>query len=158
MQWFPNSIQKIFELALENKSLFEEKAAKKGVEINIQVEMETFVLVDRNMITTVMRNLISNAVKFTNSGDKIEISTKKDIDQIEIIIKDTGIGIPEKNIGQIFRIDSNFSTQGTAEEVGTGLGLIISREFVEKNGGTINVKSTEGEGSQFVFTVPTYKE
>ncbi len=148
----------IFELAVENKSLFEEKAHKKGVTLHINVDMETFAMVDRNMITTVMRNLISNAVKFTNTGDKIEIGAQKSDHQIKISIADSGIGIPEKNLDKIFRIDSNLSTHGTDDEAGTGLGLIISKEFVEKNGGTIHVESTEGKGSQFIFTVPTFKE
>ena len=71
---------------------------------------------------------------------------------------DTGVGIPSENIDKIFRIDSHISTQGTMDEAGTGLGLTISREFVEKNGGTINVKSKEGNGTEFTFTVPVYKD
>lgn len=148
----------IFELAVENKALFEEKAAKKGVEINLEVAMQTFALIDRNMITTVLRNLVSNAVKFTNAGDQININAIKVNDHIEINVTDTGIGIPKENQNKIFRIDSNLSTQGTSDEAGTGLGLIISREFVEKNGGTIHVESTEGNGSKFIFTVPMFKE
>ena len=77
---------------------------------------------------------------------------------IEISVNDTGIGIPKENVEKIFMIDSNISTPGTEEEEGTGLGLIISREFIEKNGGTINVNSIEGKGTQFMFTVPIYKD
>ena len=148
----------IFELAIENMNLFQENADKKGVKIDTNVKMNLFAFIDRNMITTVLRNLISNSIKYTNKGDNINIEAKYINKHIEISVTDNGIGIPEKNIDKIFRIDSDISTQGTANEAGTGLGLIISREFVEKNGGTINVKSKEGNGAQFMFTVPIYKE
>jgi signal transduction histidine kinase len=147
----------IYELAVENKAMFENKAAKKGVKIVVDIPMDTYANVDRNMISTVIRNLVSNAVKFTNNGDKITISSEHVNNAIHINITDTGIGIPDKNLDKIFRIDSNLSTQGTADEAGTGLGLIISKEFVEKNGGTIHVESAEGKGSKFTFTVPTLK-
>jgi len=148
----------LFEIAIENKAYFEEKAGKKGVHINILVPHKTFAFADKNMINTVVRNLVSNAVKFTNSGDLITIDAaiKKDI--IEVIVSDTGVGIPDNNVTGLFRIDSNVSTQGTNEEQGTGLGLIITREFVEKNGGTIYVESEESKGTKFIFTVPMYKE
>ncbi len=148
----------IFELAVENMDLFQEKAEKKGVKIDMNIKMGLLAFIDRNMINTVLRNLISNSVKFTNSGDSINIEAKSFNEHIEIIVTDTGIGVPEENLEKIFKIDSHISTQGTADEIGTGLGLIISREFVEKNGGTINVKSKEGNGTQFMFTVPVYKE
>ncbi len=157
MEVKPEKVE-VFELAIENMNLFQEKAEKKGVKINANIKMGLFAYVDRNMINTVLRNLISNSVKFTNSGDIINIEAESINEHIEIIVTDTGIGVPEENLKKIFKIDSHISTQGTADEVGTGLGLIISREFVEKNGGTINVKSKEGNGTQFMFTVPVYKE
>ena len=110
------------------------------------------------MIGTVLRNLISNAVKFTNSGDQILIDAQVVDQNVEICVSDTGIGIAEKNIEMMFKIDSHLSTPGTADETGTGLGLIISREFVEKNSGAIFVKSTEGKGAEFKFTIPVYKD
>ena len=133
-------------------------AAKKGVNINVDIPIRTNAFIDRNMITTVLRNLISNAVKFTSSGDQIVLETSLNESLIEISIKDSGVGIPQKNIDNIFKIDSNLSTHGTADEQGTGLGLIISREFVEKNGGTICVESEEGKGTKFTFTVPIYND
>jgi len=148
----------VLELAIENINLFKEMADKKGVRIDANVKMDLLAFIDRNMICTVFRNLISNSIKFTNPGDIINIEAKSINEHIEIIVTDTGIGVPEENLEKIFKIDSNISTQGTADETGTGLGLIISREFVEKNGGTINVKSKEGNGAQFMFTVPIYKE
>jgi signal transduction histidine kinase len=148
----------VFELAFENITLYQEDANKKGVKLESNVKMHTFISADRNMITTVLRNLISNAIKFTNHGDKIVLDTFKADEYIEISVADTGIGIPEKNLEKIFAIDSNLSTQGTADESGTGLGLILSREFIEKNGGTISVKSKEGNGTTFTFKVPVYKD
>lgn len=157
MEVKPEKVE-VFELAIENMNLFQEKAEKKGVKINANVKMGLFAYIDKNMICTVLRNLISNSVKFTNSGDIINIEAKSINEHIEIMVTDTGIGVPEEKLEKIFKIDSHISTQGTADEIGTGLGLIISREFVEKNGGTINVKSKEGNGTQFMFTVPIYKE
>lgn len=148
----------IFELAVENKSFIENKANEKGVSIDIDVPVRTFAYCDKNMTTTVLRNLLSNAVKFTNSGDKVIISTLYKEDFIEIGVSDSGIGIPEQNLRRMFKIDSNISTQGTAEEQGSGLGLIIAKEFVEKNGGTISVESEEGKGTKFKFTVPVFND
>jgi len=148
----------IFGLAVESVSFFKDKALEKGLKINTDVKMETYALIDKNMITTVLRNLVSNSIKFTNKGDDINISAYVNDKFIEVSVIDTGVGIPVENIDKIFRIDSHISTQGTMDEAGTGLGLTISREFVEKNGGTINVKSTEGSGTEFTFTVPIYKD
>lgn len=148
----------VFELAIENLNLFQENANKKGINLVSNVKMQTYIFADRNMITTVLRNLISNSIKFTNRGDFITLEAIKLNENVEISVTDTGIGIPEKNLKKIFNIDANISTQGTEDEPGTGLGLIISREFVEKNGGTIYVKSQEGKGTQFSFKIPVYKD
>ena len=118
----------IFELVNENIVFFQENAATKGVEIYSNVDRILNAIIDKNMITTVFRNLISNAIKFTNRGDNITINAKKIDGYIEISVEDSGIGIPEQNLNQIFKIDSNISTQGTAEEPGTGLGLIIRKK------------------------------
>ncbi|MDA3952592.1 MAG: ATP-binding protein [Bacteroidales bacterium] len=148
----------IFDLARENTDIFLEIAEKKGVILESKITSDLYAFIDRNMITTVLRNLISNSIKFTNSNDIISLEAKVNKDFIEISVIDSGVGIPKNSIDKIFKIDSNISTQGTKEETGTGLGLIISSEFVEKNGGTIIVKSEEGEGTQFMFTVPLYKD
>ena len=148
----------VFELVFENMNLFQEKLEKKNIRMDSKVRIGLFAFIDKNMISTVLRNLISNSIKFTNSGGEITVDGKINNEVIEISVTDTGVGIPENNIDEIFKIDSNISTQGTEDEPGTGLGLIISREFVEKNGGSINVKSKEGIGTQFMFTVPVYKD
>ena len=114
------------------------------------------IYVDTNMISTVLRNLMTNALKFTHRGGNVTISASERDSFIQIDVKDSGIGIDKENIDKVFRIDSNMSTTGTDEELGTGLGLIISKEFVENNGGTIKVESEIGKGSTFTFTVPAY--
>jgi signal transduction histidine kinase len=148
----------LLDLATENINIFQEMAEKKGVNLESKINAGLYANIDKNMITTVIRNLISNSIKFTNTNDRIILDAKKNNEFIEVSVTDTGIGIPDINIDKIFRIDSNISTQGTAEEAGTGLGLIISHEFVEKNGGTIVVKSVEGKGTEFMFTVPIFTD
>lgn len=148
----------ISEIISENFRFHQEDANNKNIKLVSNVQVNTFAFIDRNMITTVLRNLISNSIKFTNNGGIINVEANIGKDDIEISVIDNGVGISEVNIKKIFNINSNLSTQGTADEPGTGLGLIISKEFVEKNGGTISVKSKEGKGTQFIFTVPVYKD
>ena len=107
------------------------------------------------MINSVIRNLMTNAVKFTDKDRKVEVKIQTRDDDIEVSITDEGIGIPEENMGKLFRIDEKIKSTGTAGEKGTGLGLIICKEFVEKNGGKITVKSKLGHGTTFRFTIPT---
>jgi PAS domain S-box-containing protein len=132
-------------------------AEKKKIEIKSHVKKNYFAYADRNMITTVIRNLISNAIKFTDSNGKIEIACDRNEDSVEITISDNGIGINKENLDNLFRIDSYYSTSGTLGESGTGLGLIICKEFIEKNGGNIKVVSEEGKGSAFTFNLPAAK-
>lgn len=148
----------LYELFIENKNLLEDKSIKKDIKINVESISKEYAFIDRNMISTVIRNLLSNAVKFTKSGGEINLRTNKQGDHFKVEISDNGIGIPEENLIKIFKIDANISTLGTEEESGTGLGLIISKEFVEKNNGTISVSSKEGEGTTFQFTVPVYND
>ncbi len=115
------------------------------------------VYADENMIRTVLRNLLSNAIKFSNKEGSInfEINSKKDF--VEIKVSDSGVGISEEDLLKLFKIDSNFTTPGTANEKGTGLGLHLCKEFVEKCGGKIRVESVLGNGTSFYFTVPKNK-
>jgi two-component system sensor histidine kinase/response regulator len=148
----------IFEIAVENINLFKATAQEKGVNLVFNVDIGTYAVVDKNMISTVLRNLVSNAIKFTKEGGKVVIESNKIDNFIEVSVLDTGVGIPEENKKKIFEIDNNISTLGTNDEVGTGLGLIIVREFIEKNGGSIKVDSTEGVGTKFSFTIPAFRE
>jgi signal transduction histidine kinase len=112
------------------------------------------VYADKNMVRTIIRNLISNAIKYTKLDGFIRITNYCDKNSCKISVVDNGIGIPLQNLEKIFRIDESFSTSGTENEKGTGLGLILCKEFVEKNGGKIWVESSENEGSTFSFTLP----
>ena len=105
------------------------------------------------MINTILRNLLANAIKFTPQLGKIFVSLAKNDEFYEVSIKDNGIGIAEENIHKLFRIDSKFTTLGTEKERGTGLGLILCKEFVEKHGGRIWAKSELGKGSTFIFSL-----
>jgi signal transduction histidine kinase/ligand-binding sensor domain-containing protein len=109
---------------------------------------------DKNMIEMVIRNLITNAIKFTPKDGKIYVSLKENNRDLRVDIRDNGVGITPENQQKLFKIDSNFSNKGTNGEEGTGLGLIICKEFIEKNNGRIWVESKPGEGSSFFFTIP----
>lgn len=109
---------------------------------------------DTNMIRTVLRNLVTNALKFTDPRGTIQLNAEESKHHIKIIVQDNGKGMDSESLKEIFRNDVNHKSLGTLNEEGTGLGLIICKEFVEKNGGQINVESTLGEGSKFIFTIP----
>ena len=109
---------------------------------------------DKAMINTILRNLVSNAIKFTQPGGRINILCEANQNKVNISIKDTGIGISKSSIGKLFRIDTNYSTPGTINETGTGLGLILCKEFINKHKGEIWVESEPGQGSTFCFSIP----
>jgi signal transduction histidine kinase len=142
-------------IALENINLLEQQAIKKNLILFSTINDDLQVFADKNMMKTIVRNLLSNAIKFTPSGGKIIVEAIPSPDYVEIIITDTGIGIPENIINKLFRIDTNITTEGTEHEKGTGLGLILCKEFVEKHGGKIWAESIIKEGSTFHFTIPT---
>ena len=109
------------------------------------------------MLKTVLRNLVTNAIKFTNKGGVITINAEQADSNLAISVHDKGIGIAPDNLAKLFDITEVISTSGTAEETGTGLGLLICKEFVEKHGGEIWVESEVGKGSRFIFTIPIAK-
>jgi signal transduction histidine kinase len=129
-------------------------AELKSISIRKLLLDNTLVYADKYMIGTVLRNLITNAIKFTKQGGEIIISVTGSQNAHTISVKDTGIGISETITGTLFKIGQYYSTSGTENEKGTGLGLIICKEFVEKHGGKIWVESKEGEGTRFSFTIP----
>ena len=105
------------------------------------------------MTKSVLRNLISNAIKFSEKDGVVSINAVMRNDTLEVKIKDTGIGIPHNNIQYLFNIDKNISRCGTAGEKGTGLGLVLCKELIEKQGGFLGIESEEGKGSTFHFTL-----
>jgi len=137
-----------------NVELVGDNARVKKINIFSDLDELTTVFADIDMIDTVIRNLLTNAVKFTPANGKVEICAKTQGSEVEISISDTGVGINAANIDKLFRIEVFFSTSGTADEQGTGLGLTLCQEFVEKNGGTIGVESEEGKGSRFYVRLP----
>ncbi len=132
-------------------------ANKKGVKLRNDIAPSTFVHADRNMITTVLRNLVSNAIKFTNPGGEIVVSVNNVNSVVEVNVADNGIGMSSECLSKLFRIDTYYSSSGTMGESGTGLGLIICKEFVEKNHGRIRASSQEGEGTTLTFTLSAAK-
>jgi len=129
-------------------------AVAKNITINYYIADRIKVFADIDMIKTVLRNLISNALKFTNSGGTINVSSEENSENVTISISDNGVGIKAENIKKLFNISEVITTKGTAEETGTGLGLLLCKEFVEKHGGKIWVESEVGKGSEFKFTLP----
>ncbi|MEN8116655.1 MAG: HAMP domain-containing sensor histidine kinase, partial [Bacteroidota bacterium] len=133
-----------------------EAAMKKNILIEVLSGQEICIYADVNMFSTIIRNLVANAIKFTNGNGGVTIQIKQEKGFCKISVKDNGVGIPKENISKIFRIDSNVSTRGTDGEKGTGLGLILCKEFIEKHGGKLWVESESGKGSNFVFTLPLF--
>ncbi|MFO7655779.1 MAG: HAMP domain-containing sensor histidine kinase, partial [Bacteroidales bacterium] len=126
---------------------------EKKLKVIREIPVNIHVYADKNMINTVLRNLLTNAIKFSQNGD-IRITVAKSDNLVVCRISDSGVGITESRLKTIFEIDNSKSTEGTKGESGTGLGLIICKEFVEKNRGKISVESEEGKGSTFSFTIP----
>jgi len=146
------------DLVEETVTLLNSQALNKNIKLTNNVRDNLFAFADTNMILTVLRNLISNAIKFTKKGGVVKIEGRKEHDQIVIDVIDNGVGIDEDDIPKIFRIDIKHSTSGTEGERGTGLGIILCKEFIEKNNGTLNIKSKLNEGSTFSFTLPAATE
>jgi signal transduction histidine kinase len=140
----------------ESLELVQEMAHRKGIETVLNFQEDLVVFADQNMLESAIRNVALNAVKFTNKGGKITISARAvSRNSVEISIKDTGIGMDREIQNKLFRIDEHNSRPGTEGEASTGLGLLLSKEFIEKHGGKIWVESEEGKGSTFFFTFPS---
>lgn len=142
------------EVVEEVIELLIEMANSKRIDLINCVSDQIIVSADQDMLKTILRNLVSNALKFTSTNGKVEIRAISRPDKIEITVNDTGTGIKKDDLDKLFKIGSNCSQQGTQNEKGTGLGLILCREFVEKHGGRIWVESEVGKGSSFSFTLP----
>ena len=128
-------------------------AIKKKIEIKEEIEDNSFVFADQDMLRSIIQNLISNALKFTFEGGTITISSQREGSFVKTFVKDNGVGMDEGTIKKLFLLTEKKSSLGTNKETGTGLGLIIVKEFVEKSGGTIHVKSEKGKGTEFFFTL-----
>lgn len=137
-----------------NLELLQPTAANKEIQIKSEVVDDIYVQADEDMLNTIIRNLITNAIKFTPKGGTITIAAKEVGKYAEISVEDTGVGMSEATMANLFRLDTTHSTLGTNQEAGTGLGLILCKEFVEKHDGKIWVESKLGVGSKFIFYLP----
>ncbi|MCU4177167.1 tetratricopeptide repeat-containing sensor histidine kinase [Carboxylicivirga sp. N1Y90] len=132
-------------------------AEEKDIVISPKVEKELVAWADLNLFSTVLRNLISNAIKFSRVGSVIYVAASKKGEMVEVTITDSGVGMRQENLEKLFQVDSTFSTKGTFNEKGTGIGLVLCKEFVEINKGTIWAESALEKGSKFYFTLPIDK-
>lgn len=140
----------------ETIHLFTQNARQKNIRLINDVQPDIEIYVDMNVVQTVLRNLMGNALKFTPDGGTVTITARVDHEQVEITVTDTGVGLSEKAQATIFRIDEKYTTEGTAGEKGTGLGLILCRELIEKSQGQIWIDSEVGQGAAFKFTLPRH--
>jgi len=128
-------------------------ANSKKITINNNVKEEIKVFADMDMLSTIIRNLVSNAIKFTNSGGQIDIDARTCQKEIEITVSDNGVGIEPENLSKLFDYSQKYTSLGTNQEKGTGLGLVLCKEFIEKHGGKIWVESIVGKGCKFNFNL-----
>ena len=128
-------------------------AKNKNISLNHPPSKDLYVYADKNMLTTILHNLISNAIKFTGIGGRVDIVTEQNHNGVVVMVIDNGVGMDKETVEKLFDLSQPFTTKGTANETGTGLGLLLCKEFVEKHGGRIWVRSIEGEGSTFFFTL-----
>ena len=146
-----------FEICSDVVSELKYIAESKGINLVLDKNEDYKIFTDLNMFKTIIRNLITNAIKFTNKNGNINVFLTPVGELAEITVSDNGIGIKPKDIEKIWNLNENFSTTGTENESGTGFGLHICKEFAQINGGNIRVESTEGKGSNFIFSVPIAK-
>ena len=145
-------------VAQEDIDSLNQMAFQKEININNKIPASLIVNADPKMVNSIFVNLLSNALKFTPRGGEITIDAIENTNKmIQISVKDTGIGMPLDIKNNLFRIEKNIKRRGTEGEESTGLGLLLCKEFVEKNGGTIRVESEENEGTNFIFTLPAHK-
>ena len=153
IEYQPRSLD-LREVVVRNINLIKTIAEQKEITIKNNIKASLPAYGDTNMIDAVVRNLLSNALKFTHPGGSVSVTATQDTQFVKISVTDTGIGLSKKNIAKLFRIDDRYKQLGTAREKGTGLGLLLCKEFIEKNGGKIGVESKVDKGSTFFFTLP----
>jgi len=140
--------------ATKNKlNIYSEQAVSKGITLQNLINDDISVYADRDMIELVLRNLIANAIKFSNDGSTVSVSAKQKDDWVEVCVADSGQGITPENLKKLFGKEL-FTTVGTRKEKGSGLGLVLCKDFITLNGGKIWASSTLGKGSKFFFTLP----
>lgn len=151
---FKPRVVNLFDLVEDNVALVSTNAGIKNIRLVNDIPLGALAWADTDMINTIVRNLITNAIKFSHSGGHVVIGCTKDDRQVYVSVKDNGLGISDEDQEKLFKIEFNASKIGTANEEGTGLGLILCKEFVQRNGGDVFVKSELNCGSEFVFSLP----
>lgn len=144
-------LNRIVEAEIENLTYY---ASQKNILIGNGITASIIIEADEDMLSTILRNLMANAIKFTPKNGKVQVLAKIEERQVVISVSDTGVGMTGETIGKLFKIETSFTSRGTENEKGTGLGLILCKEFVEKHNGKIWVESEVGKGSVFSFTIP----
>jgi PAS domain S-box-containing protein len=155
-QNFSPGLTNIREIVDNMVSVLQPTARNKGIQFDLQVDPEIEVFMDVNMISTVVRNLIANAIKFSQTGGKIILASNISGNNLVVSVIDNGRGIEEEHLGQLFQLEKTFTSRGTNNEAGTGLGLVICKEFIEYHKGKIWVESQVGKGTTVHFTIPLH--
>lgn len=151
---FNPEFYKLDEILKNNTELFYETAKQKNINILLDVDNNIFIYADKFMLDTIIRNLISNSIKFSNRGNNVLVNGKITDNHIEICVKDNGIGMDENILNDLFKIDKRTSRKGTEKEMSTGLGLILCKEFIDKLNGKIEITSKENAGSEVKVSLP----
>lgn len=149
-------ICKLEEIIIHTKKLLEHQALQKNISISTNVPTDVSVIADANMLRTILQNLVSNAIKFSEEGSEIEINAKESAEDVKISVSDEGIGIPKQMLKRLMKLDTNTTRLGTGDEKGSGLGLIITKEMINIQDGSLQVESTEGEGATFTISLPKH--
>ncbi len=152
-KYSPSSVE-IEELVSGTIMVVSPIARNKEIRLEWEVRDKMVATVDANMLSSVLQNLITNAIKFTHRQGNVVVKSFEEAGQLNFVVSDTGVGMSQEQIDNLFKLDKTTSTKGTDDESGTGLGLIISKEFIEKHRGKIWVTSTPGKGSNFCFSIP----
>ena len=147
-------VYNLYDLILPTISMLAQTAKEKAITFEYNIDKTIMVEADKNMLSSIVRNLVSNAIKFTCSGGSIILSEISSDGFVEISVTDTGVGMQKEILENLFNLGGNISSKGTKNEEGTGLGLILCKDMVEKHGGRIWVESEVGKGSKFIFTIP----
>jgi signal transduction histidine kinase len=148
----------VYSLVNETIVLLKDMAAVKGITVVNRIDEKCFLQIDQNMAKSIFRNLIANSIKFTPKGGSIFINLQKNRDMAQVIIRDTGIGIPENILSKVFSIDGSIQRKGTEGEPTTGLGLILCREFMQRHNGEIDIHSETGKGTVVTLYFPVSQE
>lgn len=163
LQWAKSQLDSIAVTPSKNKlnslienifEVYQLQAENKKISLTSQIPADTFYYADKNLVDSILRNLVNNAVKFTRENGNITIYSNVKDNMLFVSVKDTGMGMPPEIANNLFKIGTNVTRKGSNKEDGTGLGLLVCHEFVKKSGGTILVQSEEGKGSEFTFSLP----